>query len=90
MIENRIYVADVQGLAANTESTGKSIKKIRYDGDNWAGTYAPSSKVLRGGYSSDGETFDDDFTITDVDEEDAYDALKFCAGLYVEFGTILK
>ena len=80
--------ADVQGLAASKERTDNSVKRLSYDSGNWAGTYAPSSKVLEGGYSSDGETFDDDFIITDVDEKDAHDALKFCAALYVEFGTI--
>ena len=80
--------ADVQGLAASKERTDNSVKRLSYDSGNWAGTYGPSSKVLEGGYSSDGETFDDDFIITDVDEKDAHDALKFCAALYVEFGTI--
>ena len=87
-VKDESLAADVQGLAASKEKICNSIKRISYDCGNCAGAYVPSSKVLRGGYSSDGETFDDDFIITDVDEKDAHDALKFCAGLYVEFGTI--
>lgn len=83
-------VADVQGLAANCERTESSIKKLRYDGDNWAGIYDPKTKVMLGGYSSDGDTFDNDFKITEVDEENAQDALKFCAMLYVDYGTIVS
>lgn len=79
---------DVQGLAAIIERTNVNFQKLSYDGGNWAGIYDPGDKVMLGGYSCDGETFDDDFRITDVDEENALDSLRFCAGLYSEYGTI--
>lgn len=90
MKKDKNEAADVQGLAANNARTECSIKKLSYDGDNWAGIYDPKTKVMLGGYSSDGETFDNDFKITDVDEENAQDALKFCAMLYVDYGTIIS
>jgi hypothetical protein len=79
---------DVQGLAAIIERTNVNYQELSYDGGNWAGIYDPSAKVMLGGCSCDGETFDDDFRITDVDEENALDSLRFCAGLYSEYGTI--
>lgn len=82
------HAVDVQGLAANIERTNDNSHKLSYDGGNWAGIYDPGAKVMLGGYSGDGETFDDDFRITDVDEENALDSLRFCAGLYSEYGTI--
>lgn len=89
-MNNIIHEAvDVQGLAANIERTNENSQKLSYDGGNWAGIYDPETKVMSGGYSSDGETFDDDFRITDVDEENALDSLRFCAGLYSDYGTIV-
>ena len=85
-VENK--VADVQGLSANRERTESGIKKLSYDNDNWAGTYDPVSKVMLGGVSIDGETFDNDFEITEVEEENAQYALKYCAGLFIEYDTI--
>lgn len=81
-------VADVQGLAANRERKESGIKKLCYDNNNWAGTYDPAIKVMLGGVSIDGKTFDNDFKITEVEEENAQDALKYCVGLFVEYGTI--
>ena len=75
--------ADVQGLAANKARTVNSIKEISYDGDNWVGTYDPETQVMLGGYSSDGETFDNDFNITEVEEENAQNALRFCERPFV-------
>ena len=80
--------ADVHGLAANSERICKSIKKLSYDGDNWAGIYDPETKVMIGGVWFGRESFDNDFKITEVEEENAQDALKYCAGLFVEYGTI--
>lgn len=80
--------ADVQGLAVNKERTVNSIKKLIYDGDNWAGTYDLETQVMLGDYSSDGETFDNDFKITEVEVEDAQDAIRFCAGMYGDYGTL--
>lgn len=85
MKKDKNEAADVHGLAADNAKTESSIKKLCYDGDNWAGIYDPETKVMLGGYSSDGETFDDDFKITEVEEENAQDALKFCAGLYLDY-----
>lgn len=90
MKKDKNEAADVHGLAADNAKTESSIKKLRYDGDNWAGIYDPKTKVMLGGYSSDGDTFDNDFKITEVDEENAQDALKFCAMLYVDYGTIVS
>ena len=90
MTKKNNYAVDVHGLAANNARTESSIKKLSYDGDNWAGIYDPETKVMLGGYSSDGETFDNDFKITEVDEENAQDALKYCAMLYVDYGTIVS
>ena len=81
---------DVQGLAANKERVSNCVKSLHYDGDNWVGTYDPVAKVVLGGFSIDGETFDNDFKITEVDEENAQNALKYCAGLSVEYGTIIS
>jgi hypothetical protein len=80
--------ADVQGLVANKARTVNSIKKISYDGENLVGTYDPKTQVMLGGYSSDGETFDNDFKITEVEEANVQDALRFCAGMYGDYGTI--
>lgn len=90
MKKDKNEAADVHGLAADNAKTESSIKKLCYDGDNWVGIYDPETKVMLGGYSSDGETFDNDFKITEVDEENAQDALKFCAMLYVDYGTIVS
>ena len=90
MTKKNNYAVDVHGLAANNARTENSIKKLSYDGDNWVGIYDPGTKVMLGGYSSDGETFDNDFKITEVDEENAQDALKYCAMLYVDYGTIVS
>ena len=79
---------DVQGLAAIIERTNVNFQKLSYDDGNWAGIYDPGAKVMLGGYSCDGVTFDSDFRITEVDEENALDSLRFCAGLYSEYGTI--
>ena len=81
-------VADAQGLAANCERTESSIKELSYDGDNWAGIYDPKTKVMIGGVWFGRESFDNDFMITEVNGENAQDALKFCAGLYVEYDRI--
>lgn len=89
MKKDKNEAADVHGLAADNAKTESSIKKLCYDGDNWVGIYDPKTKVMLGGYSSDGKTFDNDFKITEVDEENAQDALKFCAMLYVDYGTIV-
>lgn len=78
-------VADAQGLAANCERTESSIKELSYDGDNWAGTFDPETKVMRGGVWFGRDYFDNDFKITEVEEENAQDALKFCAGLYLDY-----
>lgn len=83
-----IQVVDIKGQTANIERTNENSQKLSYDNGNWAGNYDPGTKVMLGGYSCDGETFDDDFRITDVDEENALDSLRFCAGLYSEYGTI--
>lgn len=64
------------------------IQKVSCDDDNWAGTYIPETKVMIGGVSIDSETYYDDFLITEVDKENAQDALKYCAGLFVEYGRI--
>jgi hypothetical protein len=88
MIENKIIAAYVQRLAANRERRNNSIKELSYDGDNWAGIYVPETKVMLGGANIDSETFYDDFLITEVDEENAQDALKYCAGLFVEYDRI--
>lgn len=85
MTENKNDAADVQGLAANRERTGKSLKEFSYDGDNWAGTYDPATKVMQGGARIDGETSDNEFKISEVEEENAQDALKYCAGLYLDY-----
>lgn len=88
MKKNKKEAAEVQGLAANIERTNDNSHKLSYDGGNWAGIYYPGAKVMLGGYSCDGVTFDSDFRITEVDEENALDSLRFCAGLYSEYGTI--
>ena len=90
MNKTKNQVADVQGLAANKERVSNTVTRLHYDGDNWVGTYDPASKVLLGGFSIDGDTFDNDFKITEVDEDNAQDALKYCAGLSVEYGTIIS
>lgn len=79
---------DVQGLVANRERKESSIKKLSYDGDNWAGIYDPETKVMLGGVWFGRESYDNDFKITEVEEENVQDALKFCVGLFVEYGTI--
>jgi hypothetical protein len=48
----------------------------------------PSKKVVLGGVSIDGETFDNDFKITKVKKDNAMDTLKYCAGLFVEYDKI--
>ena len=80
-------VADAQGQAANCERTESSIKELSYDGDNWAGTFDPETKVMRGGVWFGRDYFDNDFKITEVEEENAQDALKFCAGLYLDYAS---
>ena len=82
------YAADYLGIAAKGEKIKYSIEKLSYDGDNWAGIYIPETKVMLGGVSIDSETFYDDFLITEVDKENAQDTLKYCVGLFVEYGTI--
>ena len=90
MKKDKNEAAKVQVQAVNNARTENGINKLSYDGNNWAGVYDPKTKVMLGGYSSDGETFDNDFKITEVDEENAQDALKFCAMLYVDYGTIVS
>ena len=85
MIENRINATDVQVLVANRERKEYSIKELGYDGDNWAGTYDPATKVMQGGARIDGETSDNEFKISEVEEANAQDALKYCAGLYLDY-----
>ena len=79
--------ADVQGLAANNVRTESSIKKLSYDGDNWAGIYDPKTKVMIGGVWFGRESFDNDFKITEVEVGNAQDALKYCAGLYLDYAS---
>ena len=85
MTKNKKYAADVQGLATNNARTENSIKKLSYDGDNWAGIYDPETKVMIGGVWFGRESFDIDFKITEVEEENAQDALKYCASLYLDY-----
>lgn len=85
MVRNRNESADVHGLAANNARTESSIKKLSYDGDNWAGTYDPETNVMIGGVWFGREYFDNDFKITEVEEENAQDALKYCACLYLDY-----
>lgn len=88
MIKNENYAVNILGFTANGEKRKYSIEKLSYDGDNWVGIYFPETKVMLGGVSIDSETFYDDFLVTEVDKENAQNALKYCVGLFVEYGTI--
>ena len=71
MINNKNEAAIVQVQAANNAITENGINKLSYDGDNWAGVYDPKTKVLLGGVWFGREFFDNDFKITEVEEENA-------------------
>lgn len=88
MTKNKNYAADILGMVANGERRKYSFQELSYDDDNWAGIYIPETKVMLGGVNIDSETFYEDFLITEVDKENAQDALKYCVGLFVEYGTI--
>ncbi len=85
MKKDKNEAAKVQVQAVNNARTENGINKLSYDGNNWAGVYDPKTKVLLGGVWFGRESFNNDFKITEVEEENAQDALKYCAGLYMDY-----
>lgn len=69
------------------------MRKIKndflYNGE-WGVSYDPQKREMLGGYSLDGETFNPEFQITEIDFKDVENAINMCSSLYCYYGIIVS
>ena len=59
-----------------------------FDGE-FGFNYNKENKTLYGGYSMDGNTFDVEFVISEIEEDNIPTAMHYCQRLYNLYGTIV-